>query len=89
MSTNNLRDPLAASLAPDRFGIGMAGDTFQAFCNAWDPVTFENSIGYSAATFTNLPVLNAAAMRTGYVLLGRSGSGNSLVILGPLDWFTP
>ncbi len=38
-------------------------------CTAWDAVTFHSTVVVGTVTYTNLPVLNTAAMSTGSVLL--------------------
>lgn len=51
-------------------------------CTAWDGVTFANTVSASTTSYTNLPVLNPAAMATGLVLLAFGPAGP--IILGPL-----
>lgn len=51
-------------------------------CTAWDGVTYANTVVASTTTFSNLPVLDPAAMSTGTVLLAVGPAGP--IILGRL-----
>jgi len=44
-----------------------------ATCTAWNPTTFENTVKIgSTQTYTNLPVVNPAAMSVGDILLANT-----------------
>ncbi len=51
-------------------------------CTAWDGVTYANTVQVGETGYTNLPVLNPAAMSTGLVLVAFSPTGP--IILGRL-----
>lgn len=55
-----------------------------ATCTAWDAATFANTVVIGGTvTYTNLPVLNPAAMSVGRVLLANTPAGP--IILGRID----
>ena len=80
---------LADLLLPDRAGRGSAA-FMGGVLMTWDAVTYANTVRVGAALYTNLAVLNPAALPVGAqvaVLLARTGGAP--VVLGPLVRFTP
>lgn len=58
------------------------GTLMGGVCTAWDGTTYANTVTVGESTWTNLPVVNPAAMSTGLVLLAFSAAGP--IVLGRL-----
>lgn len=66
---------------PPATGVGTQLFT-SAIMTAWDGTTKANTITNGVVTYTNLPVINAAALTTGLVLLANTAAGP--IVLGNL-----